>query len=101
MQHIFCFLTQQKNRIWVLTPPQCHGYPTVLQIDLRANADTVEVRKGLQRGPCCLEISQENEKNELENWFNSVKNSEVQFDVEKCGDKLLDSHAEQIEEKGW
>ena len=46
-------------------------------------------------------FSQENEKNELENWFNSVKNSEVHFDVEKCADKLLDSHVEEIEEKGW
>ena len=46
-------------------------------------------------------FSKENEKNELENWFNSVKNSEVHFDVEKCGDKLLDSHVEEIEEKGW
>ena len=46
-------------------------------------------------------FSQENEKNELENWFNSVKNSEVHFDVEKCENKLLDSHVEEIDEKGW
>ena len=46
-------------------------------------------------------FSKENEKNELENWFNSVKNSEVHFDVEKCEHKLLDSHVEEIGEKGW
>ena len=47
-------------------------------------------------------FSQGNKKNELENFFSIVINSEVHFDVEKCKQNLLlDSHVEEIEEKGW